>query len=373
MERSLQTAREYDREALLLDVALDVSLAYLDVLRAKALEQIEFENVKLTRSNLEMARAREQLGQSGPAEVLRWEAQIATNRKDQILASAQRRAAEVVLNQLLNRPLEEPFDTIEGDMSTPEGPASVLPYVDYVGNPQLFGIFRGFMVAEGLGSAPELKAFDEAIAAQERLHTATRRAFWIPDLSLRAGTTTDVATGGAGSSGPGFALPVELPESNDTHWNVGINLTYPLFSGLDRIAARAVASEKLAQLRTERAMNRNLVEQRIRTSLELAGGSYAAISQSEKAARAAGETLRLVTDAYARGAVSILDLLDAQNSALVTRTVEATAVYGFMADLMRVHRAVGRFDLLSTADEMEVFLARLDAYFKQAGIDVRSN
>ncbi|HEY5565389.1 MAG TPA: hypothetical protein VIL33_07335, partial [Rhodothermia bacterium] len=67
------------------------------------------------------------------------------------------------------------------------------------------------------------------------------------------------------------------------------------------------------------------------------------------------------------------DLLDAQNSALVTRTVEATAVYGFMADLMRVHRAVGRFDLLSTADEMEVFLARLDAYFKQAGIDVRSN
>jgi outer membrane protein TolC len=372
VERSLQKARESDRETLMLDVVLDVAIAYLDVLRAKALERIEFENVKLTRSNLELARVREQLGQSGPAEVLRWESQIATNRKNQILASSRRRAAEVVLNQLLNRPLEEPFETIESERPSAEM-LDAFTYLAYVDNPQLFGIFRNFMVQEGLGSAPELKAFDAVIAAQERVHAAAKRAYWVPDIALKAGTNADLAKGGSGADGVSLPLPFDLPESNDLHWNIGINLTYPLFSGLDRQAARAAASERLAQLRTERELTRNLVEQRIRTSIELAGGAHGAISQSVRAAEAAGETLRLVTDAYGRGAVSVLDLLDAQNAALVTRTVGATAVYDFLANLMRAHRAIGRFDFLSTEDERRTFEARMDAYFKNAGVDIRAN
>ncbi len=372
IQHKLQEAREYDRETTRLDVALDVALAYLNVLRSQTFERILLENVRLTRSNLELARVREALGQSGPAEVLRWESQIATNRKDQIQASAQRRTAKIALNQLLNRPLEEEFITTESEVDDPELLLAAFRYLAYVRNPQLFDIFRNFMTREGLLGAPELQAFDAAIGAQELAHRTTRRAFWSPTIALQAGLNSQLAAGGAGTSG--LTLPPEFgtafPEANDTHWNLGLNLSFPIFRGWGKRADRGVASESLARLRTERALTRNLVEQRIRTAVELAGGSYGSISQANEAADAAQRSLELVTDAYARGAVSILDLLDAQNAALVTREVGANAVYDFLIDLMSAQRAIGQFDFFRTPDGLADFQRRMDDYFRTAGIIV---
>ena len=55
--------------------------------------------MKLSRSNLELARVRQQIGFSGSAEVYRWESQIATARKRAIEANARRNAAEIALNR----------------------------------------------------------------------------------------------------------------------------------------------------------------------------------------------------------------------------------------------------------------------------------
>ena len=375
IQRTLQEARTFDRETLQLDVALDVAVAYLNVLRAKAFERIQLENVRLTRSNLELARVRETLGQSGPAEVLRWESQIATNRQNQILTSAERRAAEIALNQLLNRPLEEEYITAESEL---EDPAILIDlnvdrYLPYVNNPQFFDIFRDFMTREALVSAPELLAFDKAIEAQETAHRITRRAFWSPTVALQGGLNSQLVKSGAGSEG-GLMLPPEFgaafPEANDTHWNVGVSLTFPIFQGGGKRADRGMASETLARLRTERELTRNLVEQRVRTAVELAGGSFGSIEQANQAADAAERTRELVTDAYARGAVSILDLLDAQNAALVTREVAANAVYDFLIDLMQLQRSTGAFDFFRTPDELADFIQRLDDYFRTAGFIV---
>ena len=372
IQHKLQEAREFDREIIRLDVALDGALAYLNVLRAQTFERIQLENVRLTRSNLELARVRETLGQSGPAEVLRLESQIATNRKDLIQASAQRRTTEIALNQLLNQPLEEEFITTESEVDDPELLLATFPYLPYVRNPQLFDLFRNFITREGLLDAPELQAFDAAIEAQELAHRTTRRAFWSPTLAFQAGLNSQLAAGGAGTTG--LTLPEEFgtafPEANDTHWNLGLNLSFPIFRGGGKRADRGVASETLARLRTERELTRTLVEQRIRTAAELAGGSYGSISQANEAADTAQRSLELVTDAYARGAVSILDLLDAQNAALVSREAAANAVYDFLIDLMNTQRAIGHFDFFRTPDGLADFLQRMDDYFRTAGIIV---
>jgi len=113
IQKSLQKTRVWQREQLRLDIILAASTAYLNVLRAKSFERIQRENLKRIRSNLELAQVREAVGVAGPAEVYRWESEMATNRKAVIQASAQRSLAEIELNRLLHRPLEEPFITIE--------------------------------------------------------------------------------------------------------------------------------------------------------------------------------------------------------------------------------------------------------------------
>ena len=66
VENHLQESRERDRDKQTLDISLQAATTYLNVLRAKTLAQIQRSNLKLTISNLELARQREAVGASGP-------------------------------------------------------------------------------------------------------------------------------------------------------------------------------------------------------------------------------------------------------------------------------------------------------------------
>ena len=95
---------------------------------------------------------------ASPAEVIRWENQIANNRRNVIDASAQRNVAEIRLNRLLNRPLEESFQTEEANLDDPVLQTSAARLGPYLGNPFAFDIFRDFMTAEALMVAARASA-----------------------------------------------------------------------------------------------------------------------------------------------------------------------------------------------------------------------
>ncbi|MGW8321917.1 MAG: TolC family protein [Thermodesulfobacteriota bacterium] len=119
IQKNLQIAREQEREAVRLDITLEAAASYLNVLRAKAVERIEKQNLNLTRSNLELAKVRRSIGISGPAEVYRWEAAIANSRQVVLRAVSRRQRAERALNRVLNRPLDELFTTEDVDLQDP--------------------------------------------------------------------------------------------------------------------------------------------------------------------------------------------------------------------------------------------------------------
>ena len=59
IQNSLQKSREYELEQFRLDISLSAAEAFLNVLRAKTFEKIQKQNLKRTKSNLEVARVRE--------------------------------------------------------------------------------------------------------------------------------------------------------------------------------------------------------------------------------------------------------------------------------------------------------------------------
>ncbi len=373
IQRSIQRSRVLDRERLRLDIVLDATTAYLNVLRAKTFERIQRDNLRVTRENLELAQVRQSIGASGPGEVYRWENQIANNRQAVIVASASRNQAEISLNQLLHRPLEEPFLTEDADLSQPQLMIAQQRLVSYMENPWSFRVLRSFMVQEALRSAPELRAVDALIDAQRRGLSSAERSFWSPTLALQAGVTDVFSRGGAGSE-PGLSLPPGsgleglFPEANDISWSVGLNLSLPILTGGSRFATRRQAAEDVARLQVERQAAAERVEQRLRSAMHAMGASLAAIDLSREGAEAARRNFELVADAYTQGAVDIIDLLDAQNAALVADQVAASAVYDFLIDLMVVQRAAGTFDFFRTAGEREDFFQRLDVFMAAEGM-----
>ena len=250
-----------------------------------------------------------------------------------------------------------------------DDPDQIRPYIE---NRQAFRVFRRFMVTEAFERSPELQQFDAAILAQQRALLATKRAFYVPTVGVRA-DLTGFKNGGAGSS------PPELPEMsgfsftrpNSLNWSVGLSASLPLFQGGALRAQRSRAEIELDELHSLRDAVRQRIEQRIRSILHQTGASFAGIDLSRDAAEAARRNLELVTDSYGQGVVEIITLLDAQNQVLVADLVAANAVFDYLVDLMGAQRAVGRFDYFRSSDDRQDFLDRMDGYYRNAGFEIR--
>jgi hypothetical protein len=67
----------------------------------------------------------------------------------------------------------------------------------------------------------------------------------------------------------------------------------------------------------------------------------------------------------------MIPVLDAQNQALLADLAAANAVYDFLADLMVVERAVGKFDYYRSPEDQGAFLERLADFYREAGFDIR--
>lgn len=353
--RQVQLSREHEWEARRLDVALQAATAFLNLLRAETLERINQENLRLTESNLELARRREQVGFSGPAEVYRWESRLATARSELLHAHSVVHLAFVELNRILDRPLEGFFVANPPSLVDPGLITGFGRLNQYVDNAASFTLFKDFMVRDALLNAPELKSIEAAIAAAERSLSASRRSFWAPDLILFGDARRDVSRGGEGGTVPSPA------DSND--WSVGVEASLPLYAGGARRADRRQDREELSVLRLEWQSLVQQVEQRARAVLYEITSTFPAIELTQEAARAARKNLELVTDSYARGVVTVIDLIDAQNNALVAEGVAANAEYDFLIDLMRLQRATSRFDFFESDEARAVWFERLEAYF----------
>jgi outer membrane protein TolC/ABC-type uncharacterized transport system substrate-binding protein len=373
IESSLQKGREFDQRGAELDISLEATSAYLNLLRAKALSRIQRSNLQLTLSNLELARVRQAVGASNMSDVIRWESQVATSRKSVLDADAKVKLAELEVNRIVNRPLDEPFRTVETSLDDSTLLGREREVFRFIVNPVAFQTLSRFMVGEGIRISPELQQLSSAMEAQARAHTAASRSFWLPTFSLQGGVTDIFAKGGVGAEGMQFqqAPQVNLSEMPDVRWNVGLKATLPIFVGLGRTAVLDQTSIELERLRIEYQAVEQSVSERVLGSLQLAVASYQGIAQASDAAIAAAKNLELVKESYSQGVVQIVTLIDAQDASLAANEGASDAVYAFLIDLMNVERAIGQFEFTRTPEEQAAFMSRLEEFFRASGIPLR--
>jgi outer membrane protein TolC len=229
-------------------------------------------------------------------------------------------------------------------------------FYDLIHNPLYFREFRNFVVEEGLAAAPELMAFDAAIAAQERIIVGARRDYWLPSFDVEGDFQQLFANGGAGERDS------DISGLDDSDWQVGVFARLPLFEGGRKNAKLGRNREEFLQLQTSRSNSEDRLNQRILRSLNNTRASYPSIKLSRDALDAATNNLQLVTDSYVQGIKSIIDLLDAQNQALNAELGAANAVYDFLIDLMGLQRSMGTFITFLPTEAKEEWMSRFKEY-----------
>lgn len=358
VEKFSQTGREFNRDSVKLDIVFEASTAYFNVLRQKTIERVQKDNMQLTQANLERAQIRLSSGIAGPDELYRWQTKFATDRQIVLQAESATFDAQQALNRIINRPLQEEFIAEETDLSDPLIMGGDRLFYDLIHNPLYFREFRNFVVAEGLAAAPELKVFDSAIAAQERIIVGARRDYWLPDFSVEGDVQQYFENSGAGERDS------SVTDLDETDWQVGVFARLPLFEGGRKTATLGRNREELLQLQTSRDNSEDRINQQILQSLNNTRASYPSIKLSRDALDAAKSNLQLVTDSYVQGIKSIIDLLDAQNQALNAELGAANAVYDFLIDLMGLQRSIGTFVTFLPTNAKEEWMGRFKEYAK---------
>ncbi len=318
--------------------------AYYSVLNASSQLAVQENNLVVTRRNLELAKDRVELGTSSPADVFRWEAEEARAQIGVLDARAAVDQAWNQLNRLLNRPQEQRLPLKEASVAEPFV-ISEDEWDTMITTPADFARFAEFVVSLGINRAPEIAQIDAQVQAKERELKSRKRETWLPQFSVGGQLSSNLNQSGVGA-GPSAGQDLE-------DWTVGVQATLPLFSGGGRRADISRASLELMQLRAARASAAEKVEERIRLQLHAAYADSARIELSSEAASSARKNYELVADAYARGAVTVIELLDAQDASLNADAAAADSLYRFLTTIMALQRAAGGYDFLLGVGERE--------------------
>jgi len=364
-----QELRGYELKQTELDLIKEASISYFEVLLARTLEKINKDNLDLSKSNMQIARYRVDVGSANLTEIYRWESEIANNLKAVIDANADKNVAEINLNQLLNLPSEETFAMDEDNLEELISIVTGELVMKYYRNKWDFKIFRDFMVEEAFENSPELKVIDKAIEIQDRISTASTAQFYLPTFGLQGQVSNVFYRGGAGSTFEPVSIPgfEEFQFGNvppDLTWSVGIGLQLPLFEGAGRFAEVEQASIEIKKLQLEKSSLKNKIEQFVRSALHRSGASYAGMLLARISAGSALKNLDIVINLYSQGLASITELVDAQNAALIAELLATSAQFNFLIDLMNVQRAIGEFIYTYSVDDQDEFIQRLNDYYE---------
>jgi outer membrane protein TolC/ABC-type uncharacterized transport system substrate-binding protein len=358
-------ANEQARQELL-DTLQQTATAYFSLLRAKSVESVRRQNVENTRQNLETSRAREAVGLSTRSDYLRWVAQMATARQDLLSAEANVRQATVELGRLMHDDASRPLLVADAGIDEPLKWIASPHTQRYLDTPAKWTVFREFILAQAHEYSPEVKRADELVAGQEREVTSARRAFFIPDLAAVGIASDQFSRGGVGSQ----RTPLT---PNNSAWFVGIQATLPIFSGGALKARLSENRHQLRQLDARRDATVDAVDARARSVLARIPSSFPAISLSREAAAAAHENYTKVADAYARGVVSITDLISAQDASLSAELSQAQATFTFLIDFADTLRVSNSFDVLLDPRTREPWYNTVDVWFDTHGMPLATH
>lgn len=352
IQQYLQLGREAAYEQVRLDTVQAAVTAFLNVLRAESALRIRQDNLNLTKTNLELARDRVRLGSTSASDQYRWESQLATDRATLLASRASLEQARENLNRLLHRPLTEQFQVQAATIGDPFL-ITLEEYEALVDNPRKYQRMTAFGVARALLISPELAQVKSGLDAKRRELTNLKRAYWLPDFTVNGQYSDNFSQQG------GAPANAQLED-----WQVSLTASLPLYSGGSRRSDLSRARLELKQLEASYASARERVELRTRAAFHDLDAAYVNIELSEAAAAASRKNLELVSDSYSKGVVSIIDLVDAQNSSLAADLTAANARYDFLVVAIEMQRSMGEFDFLlpaaAQAENLRLFREYLD-------------
>jgi outer membrane protein len=260
------------------------------------------------------------------------------------------------LNQLLNNAVDYDIDVDDAELE--EGLYSEYSYTQLRGlldDPTLRNSFVNFLIQEAKNNAPELKSLDFNIAAIGRSIKLNSEGRFLPTLALQGQYNKNFNQWGTGVN----------PNALDNNYNVGLNLSIPIVDQNRKNINRQIALIQKDQLDINKSNTKLAIETNVNNAVLAIINEVSNIELSTVSETAAEEALDLTQTSYSNGAVSVVQLIDAQNNYLNSSLARSNAVYNYLLASLRLERFMGYYFLMHTKAENDDFLGRSTRFLEQ--------
>lgn len=353
IQKKLQKAQQESFNAEALNTIFNASNAYFNVLILKANLQIQARNLDLTRRNLQIADQNFKAGESGKSDLLRFRSQMAQNTQSLVEAINQFEQSLIVLNQLLNNPLDMEIGIEDVDLT-----GELLKgynydeFINILDDPALREPFIAFLIQESKTNAPELKALNYNLEATNRNIKLNSAGRFLPTIALQGQYSKVFDRSGVGSTAP--------PGTSflDSNYNVALNVSIPILNSNQTNINRQTAMIQKDQLSINKENTELNIAANIRAGVLDVINQISNIELSKVSEDTANEALELTQASYSSGAVNIVQLIDAQNNYLNAQIASVSAVYNYMINALQLERYLGYYFLLNSEADNEKFNQR---------------
>ncbi len=353
IQKNLQKAQQENFNAEELDIIFNASNAYFNVLILKANLQIQGRNLNLTKRNLQIADQNFKVGEAGKSDLLRFRSQMAQNTQALVEAVNQFEQSLIVLNQILNNPLNTEIAVEDVDLND-----KLLEHYNYDGfidildDPTLREPFIEFLIQESKNNAPELKALGYNLEVTNRNIKLNGSGRFLPTIALQGQYNRVFDRSGIGSTAPAGSSFL------DSNYNIGLNISIPILNSNQTNINRQTAMIQKDQLIINKENTELNLAANIRSAVLEVINQISNIQLSKVSEDTANEALELTQASYSNGAVNIVQLIDAQNNYLNAQIASVNAVYNYMINALQLERYLGHYFLLKSEAENQKFNER---------------
>lgn len=289
-------------------ITLSVKQAYYGVLQAKRNRDVAADVIKQFQLRLDQAQGFYEVGTRAKIDVIRAEVDLSNAKLSLINAENALKIAWVTLNNAMGVP-DAPEYTIEDNLS-------FQPYTTTLEE----------ATTKAFENRPDLKSVIAKRQAAEANISFARSGYY------------PVLSGSASYNKAGVDVP---PSELNEGWQVGVAITFPLFSGFLTSHQVAEAKSSLYVLRANEESLRQQILLDVRQAYLNLQAAEASISTAELAARQAKENLDLANGRYAAGVGSPIEVSDAFATYVTAQATYTGSLYNYKTAQASIEKAIG--------------------------------
>ena len=295
-------------------VILEVKNSCFALLKAQMLLEVQTEAVKRSEEQLNMAKAKYDLGAASLSDYLKARVQLSNDSLAFITARNNIRVAQAELNNILGRNIDAPIQ-IDARLEYKKFDPTAHPITE-----------------KTIENHPQInKTKSEVDQAHSGLTMARSENF--PKIYF-----------GVNYSWNDMKFPKSWSEYRkpDDPWYVGMQVSFNIFNGLSTVSKIWSSKAYLQATKEKLRKDRREVKLEIKKALLAVMEAEQKIRVTDQALKAAEEDLNLTKEKYKLGAASMLELLEANYSYKTVKSNQVQALYDYNLAIAWFEKAIGK-------------------------------